>query len=355
MTQLINLFKTLVTIDSPSGEEKIISQYVFSYLKKLGFQPKIDKNQQIYCHINNNPAKPPVLFCAHLDTVEPGRKIKVIEKDGYLCSDEKTILGADNKAAVAAILMAIKELKQEKINVELIFSVKEETDGGIKQFNYKKIKSKIGFVFDYADEDLGKIILKAPYIYDFTFQFFGRSSHASRPEKGINVLNHFLKTFNYLKIGRVDKQTAFNLGLIKGGQATNSIPDFLEIKGDVRSLNKKSFFSLIKKVEKTFFKNDKKTQVKTKIIWQPYCHGYQIKENDLHYQRLRRFYQKNFAINLKPIFSTGGSDASFLNQIGVKTFCLADGSINSHTTKERIKIDKLNMLKNIIKKILLYF
>lgn len=353
--QIINLFLKLIAIDSPSGEEKNISQFVFQYLKNLQLSPKVDKNNQIYCSINKNSSKRSLLFCAHLDTVEPGRGIKPVIKNDYIVSSGKTILGADNKVAVASILQAIKELRNEKINVELVFSVREETDGGIKEFNYQKLRSKVGFVFDLTDETMEKVILKAPYIDDFLFQFYGKLSHASRPEQGVNVLTHFLDCFSRLPLGRVNKETTFNLGIISGGKATNSIPDYLEIKGDLRSLNEKKFFSFKKKIEEKIDFYSKKTKVKVDIKWLPYCYGYRIKANDDYYLRLKKIYCEKFNLKLKPIISTGGSDASFLNSIGIKTFCLGDGAVDSHSLQERVKISNLIRLKEIIKALIKYF
>lgn len=353
--QIINFFLKLVAIDSPSGEEKNVSQFIFQYLKNLNLHPKKDKNDQIYCSINNNPSKKPILFCAHLDTVEPGRNIKPVIRGGYITSGGKTILGADNKVAVASILYAISELISEKINVELVFSVREETDGGIKQFNYHQLRSKVGFVFDLTDESMEGVILKAPYIDDFVFQFYGKLSHASRPEQGINVLSHFLACFSQLSLGRVDKETTFNIGIISGGRATNSVPDYLEVKGDLRSLNKKKFFTLKKRIEEKINFYSNKTKVKADVRWLPYCCGYHIKVNDSYYLRLKKIYDEKFNLKLKPIVSSGGSDASFLNTIGIKTFCLGDGAINSHSLEERVKISNLIRLKEIVKALIRYF
>ena len=353
--QIINFFLKLVAIDSPSGEEKNVSQFIFQYLKNLNLHPKKDKNDQIYCSINNNPSKKPILFCAHLDTVEPGRNIKPVIRSDYITSDGKTILGADNKVAVASILYAISELISEKINVELVFSVREETDGGIKQFNYHQLRSKVGFVFDLTDESMERVILKAPYIDDFVFQFYGKLSHAARPEQGINVLSHFLACFSQLSLGRVDKETTFNIGIISGGRATNSVPDYLEVKGDLRSLNKKKFFTLKKRIEEKINFYSNKTKVKADVRWLPYCCGYHIKVNDSYYLRLKKIYDEKFNLKLKPIVSSGGSDASFLNTIGIKTFCLGDGAVNSHSLEERVKISNLIRLKEIVKALIRYF
>ena len=47
---------------------------------------------------------PTVMLTAHMDCVEPCANIKPIVEDGVIRSDGTTILGADDKAGVAAIL-----------------------------------------------------------------------------------------------------------------------------------------------------------------------------------------------------------------------------------------------------------
>lgn len=354
MFNLISLFQKLSSIDSVSGEEEKVAQFIFSYLKNLKLSPIIDKNNQIYCQIGNG--KNPLLFCAHMDTVEPGRGIKIKEKDGYLVAQTKTIIGADNKVAIASILQAISDLLKEekKLNLELLFTVREETNSGIKEFNQKLLKAKKGVIFDLSNYQLEGVVLKAPYIYDFEFEFFGQASHAAKPELGKNVLDLFIKVFSQISFGRIDKDTTFNLGIIKGGQATNTVMDYLVLKGDIRSGSKRRFFSYLEKIEKTFQKLSKKTGIKYRLNWQPYAFGYQIKKNDRDYLLLKKIYQK-MNLQLKPVISNGGSDAGFLNKIGIKTFCLADGIIDPHTTKERIKIFDFYQLLHITKKLMLEF
>lgn len=55
-----------------------------------------------------------IYFTSHMDTVVPGNGIKPSIEDGYIKSDGTTILGADDKAGLAAMLEAITVLKEEK-------------------------------------------------------------------------------------------------------------------------------------------------------------------------------------------------------------------------------------------------
>ena len=183
---LIDTFLDLVSIDSPSTYEKDVIGYVLVRLKDMGMTVSIDEVGNIFAFSDRSGN--PVLLCAHLDTVEPGRGVRPKISNGHIKSDGRTILGADNKAAVAAILLACEETPViRRKNLEIIFSVREETSGGINEFDTTLIKSKTGLVAD-SGEPIGSIVLASPWIEDFEAGFFGREAHTSVPGEGINAL-----------------------------------------------------------------------------------------------------------------------------------------------------------------------
>lgn len=127
MNKLIDTFLALVKIDSPSGEEAILSRYLSKQLSELGLSVKIDSLGQIFA---SSASDTPLLITAHLDTVEPGRKIKPQVVDDVIKSDDTTILGADNKAFIAPLLIAIEEYRSfhKKLpQIEILFTGKEPT------------------------------------------------------------------------------------------------------------------------------------------------------------------------------------------------------------------------------------
>ena len=64
----------------------------------------------------------------------------------------------------------------------------------------------------------------------------GRDAHAgSTPEKGINAILVAAKAIATLELGRLDAETTCNLGVIRGGDATNIVPKQVEVDGEVRS------------------------------------------------------------------------------------------------------------------------
>ena len=77
---LINTFFELIRIDSPSGEEAKVAAYIIKYLKKLKVKASRDKYGNVIARVPG--VGEPLLLCAHMDTVEPGRGIEpVMKKD----------------------------------------------------------------------------------------------------------------------------------------------------------------------------------------------------------------------------------------------------------------------------------
>lgn len=348
--KIIDTFITLVKIDSVSGNEQDMAIYIKNWLEKVGFKWKQDKLGSILAIEKGNDS-PELLLSSHMDTVEPGNNINPIIKNDYIQSDGKTILGADNKASISAIICAVEEYKEKNNklpNVELLFSVKEETGGGLEFFPFEWIKSRIGLAFDYARSH-GKIVLSSPYIYNFKVTFVGKPAHSSRPEEGINSLSPAIKFMDKIKIGRFDKgETTINIGVVNSGIGINTVPNKTIVQGEIRSLNKKKFDVHIEELNKHVVDiKSKYPNVEIELKLDGYCSGYNHKENDPFILKIVSIYNK---LGIETSFDkpTGISDANPLVGTGIKVVNLADGVEDPHTTKERISIENLTRLEDII-------
>ena len=135
--RLIQTFQHLVEMDSPSLGERQVGQFLAEQLTALGLSVSEDDAGiqlggncgNLYCHwegSDNGGKEAPLLFSAHLDTVEPSRgKKAVILPDGTIRSAGDTVLGADDFAGVAAILEAVRTIAEKKLphrEIELLFS-----------------------------------------------------------------------------------------------------------------------------------------------------------------------------------------------------------------------------------------
>jgi tripeptide aminopeptidase len=173
-----------------------------------------------------------------MDTVEPGEQVKVIFSDGTFKSDGSTILGADDKSALAVIIETIKTLQENKLPhgpLEVVITVCEEVGLlGAKHLDYSLIKAKYGYSLDATDTE--GIVTRAPAANHVEFKVYGRDAHAgAAPEKGINAIHLASQAISDVQVGRIDEETTANIGLIEGGQATNIVPSLVKVAGEVRS------------------------------------------------------------------------------------------------------------------------
>ncbi|KKQ34212.1 MAG: Peptidase T-like protein [Candidatus Nomurabacteria bacterium GW2011_GWB1_37_5] len=145
--QISDLFIKLAETPSPSGEETLVAKFIKDYLTKLGWKVWQDKSgvkndseaNNVYAYLEIDKKYDTYVFSAHMDTVEPGKNIKPKIINGVIKSDGTTILGADNKIAIASIINALQQVNpNRRRSLEIVFSVREETDGGIADFDFSK-------------------------------------------------------------------------------------------------------------------------------------------------------------------------------------------------------------------------
>jgi len=345
--KIVRLFLEIVQIDSPSGEEEAMGLYIESWLKKNGFSYRKDILGSILTTSFDNPQ---LMLCAHMDTVEPGRGIKPIIKDGFIQSGQDTILGADNKAAISAMLCALEEYKEKHgkmPNVELLFTVREETGGGAEFFPFEFTKSKRGITFDYS-KSFGRIAISSPFIYNFRAKFIGKASHASRPEEGKNSLIPAVNFILQVPQGKLDAgKTTINIGQVNSGTGINIVPEETLVLGEVRSSDKKLFDDYL-----TFIKNkaeeiSEEAGVELQYQLDGYCAGYCYSEDDSFIQKIKSVYE---SMSIDTFFdsSTVISDANSLVGSGIQAVNLADGCEYAHTMRERVSVDNLCKLEKIV-------
>jgi tripeptide aminopeptidase len=245
--RLAEVFKTLVQIDSVSRKEGAISKTLQQVFESLGAEVMFDgAGPQVGGDTGNMIATfkglqgdgLPLLLNAHMDTVEPGEQVKVIFSDGVFKSDGTTILGADDKSALAIIIETITTLQQNNLRygpLEVVVTVCEEVGLlGAKHLDYSLIKSKYGYSLDATDTE--GIVTRAPAANRIEFKVYGRDAHAgAAPEKGINAIHLASRAISDVELGRIDEETTANIGLIEGGQATNIVPSLVTVSGEVRS------------------------------------------------------------------------------------------------------------------------
>lgn len=356
--RLRDRFEELVKIDSPSREEGVLCGWLKRYFSDLGYEVIEDKTQvetgsdsgNIIVRIPGVRDVPPLFFNAHMDTVEPGRGIRPIFRDGVFSTDGSTILGSDDKAAIAVLIEAVNLLKEHQIAhgpVELLFTVCEEIGLlGAKAFDPAFLKARMGYALDSTDPDV--LITKAPAAIRFHLKVVGKAAHAGiRPEEGINAIRVAAKALSTVPMGRIDDETTANIGVIRGGNATNIVPDEVEMDGEVRSHSPKrlrevedEIIGCFHRVASEFRKggNDGLPIVQAEVR-----DDYPAMSIPDDHQLVKAAMDAARALgrDIRTGKTGGGSDANIFNGKGLSTVVMGIGMQKVHSTEEFIRLDDM--------------
>ena len=363
--RLITTFIELIKIDSLSLKEGKVSKYIKNQLKNLGLKviedttaKKINgESGNIIAVLKNNLKRRAhrIMFNCHLDTVEPGVRIKPRIRGNIIRSDGKTILAADDKAGIAILLEAIKIIREKKIKhpeLVFVFTVAEEIGIlGAKNISKKLIKADYGFVID-SHGKVSNIINQAPSQDTFEIKIIGKASHAGMcPEKGISAIKVASEAISKIKIGRIDKETTANIGVIKGGHATNIITEEVLIKGEARSLNINKLKRAVKNIKNIFQKTADKYKAKMHFTKTREYNSFYVSKNK-NPVKLALKALSNIGKKGNVLSTGGGSDANIFNSIGIPSIILSAGYEKPHAKDEYIKINRMieavSLILNII-------
>lgn len=344
--RLVQTFMNMVRVDSESGNELKFAEYMMQLFRKLGAKTWKDSYGNVYIEIEGRGE--PIMFNTHMDTVSPGVGIKPSVKNGYVVSDGTTILGADSKAGIAAMIEVITILKEQNLpHRPLLITLTCNEESGIPTAQHVKSKIKTCIVPD-RGTPVGEIITEAPYAQVYEVNITGKAAYATTNfKKGRHAILAAVDMIKKLPIGDIDKQTTSNVGIISGGIMTSMVPDHCRFKGSCYSFNKKSFDAYFKKLQKVIKEVDKKYKTSSKISMLEYFGGFAIEKHDPLVKEVDQAMRKS---GIKPLYKVykAVTNANLLNQVGIKSVLLSTGVENQHTVEERISITSLNQVSEIL-------
>ncbi|MBA3736096.1 MAG: M20/M25/M40 family metallo-hydrolase [Actinobacteria bacterium] len=351
-SEVVDLFTELAALPSPPGEERAVADMVVRYLRDLGLTvdeddagSKVGSNiGNLYCRLEPTDGGSPIFLCAHLDTVPPTAAIEPVLEDGVIRNSAGTILGADNKSAVAAMLEGARRVLAENRphgGIELLFTPKEEVGLlGAAAFDHERLHAHLGYVYDQA-APIGEVILGAPFSRAMQVRFHGRAAHSGMyPEEGRSAIAAAARAISDLRLGRVDEETTANVGIIQGGTAGNIIPEWCSLDAEARSQDEQKLEQLVQEMVDafSFAAGLEDCEVETKISKS--YKGYRFKTEDpvvriAHAALERSGYVPTYAL------SGGAADANVFNERGLACLNLANGMQDIHTSDERITVEDL--------------
>ena len=340
-------FVRLCEIPSPSRRERAAADFV---IDAIGLEVAEDESAaetgadagNLYARIPGPEGAPTILFCAHLDTVPLTAPIEVEEAEGRFTNRFEAILGADNKAAVAAFIgVARRFANGAPVGIEFLFTTCEEVAlAGAKAFDRGRLQADFGFVFDHASP-IGELIIAAPSYFRVEAEFHGRAAHAGiRPEQGRSAIVAAANALERMELGRLDAETTANAGRIEGGTAANVVPERCRVELEARSVDPDKATRVVERMVDavTDAASGAECDVETHV------------EEQFRAYRMPRSAPPVAAaaaalaeLGIEPEYVTtgGGSDANVFNAEGLPCLNVANGTAHNHEPDEFVTIEAL--------------
>ncbi len=352
--RLRTTFLELLRLNAPSRKEKPVADYVKAALEAVADEFTEDgagkaiggnANNLIFRLRGAHPTAPALAFEAHMDTVEPTRELRVRRRGSVVSSSGATVLGADDKAGVAVMIEAARALGRARKRysvLEFVFAVAEEVGlVGVEHLDYGLIESGLCYVLD-SNTPVGSIVTSAPSSDTIEARLRGRKAHAGfEPEKGVNAIAAAARAIARMKQGRLDEETTANIGLIRGGTATNVVPDEAVVRGEARSFSERKLARQVAHMKRCFLEAGEafgaEVKIETTRAFTTFC----VPKT---HRLVRAASRAARAVGrrAKVLRSGGGSDASVFNEHGVEAVVLGLGYRNPHTKKESIDLVEMD-------------
>lgn len=353
------VFAELAAIPSPSLQEREVADRVAAHLEALGLAVDEDETAaaiggtcgNLWCRVSGVGDTAAILLGAHLDTVVPTTDIEPVLRDGVFSNARETILGADNKAAVAALLVATERLMSSGDpfpTYDMVFTVAEEVGVmGAKHVAKELLGGPFAAVFDAAGA-VGGITVRAPSEQSITATFRGVAAHAGlEPERGRSAIEAAARAIASMRLGRLDDETTANVGTIEGGSAQNIVPDLCVVRAECRSHDEAKLAQVAAGIVDALERGAAEVGVDVDIDM---VHGYRAfaLAPRSPVVRLAKAAMIELGVESRLLASGGGSDANVFNARGLSTVNFDCGMTHVHTPDEHISLDDLERLVRLV-------
>jgi tripeptide aminopeptidase len=367
-SEAIQLVMQLMAISGQSGQEQSIVELICSRLRQAGMpessfatdschhrSPFKGEQGNLAVKLPGTVRRPRRLFSAHTDTVPICVGSQPIRKANRIyAADPATGLGADDRAGVAVLLATAIDLLKHKLPhppLTFLWTVQEEVGlQGARNLRVGMLgRPQFGFNFDGGSPT--KLTIGATGGYRMEIEILGTASHAGNaPEEGVSAIaiaslaiSDLVKNGWHGKIVKGQSSGTSNVGVIRGGAATNVVTDRVVIRAEARSHDPKFRERIVAEIDKAFLRAARKVRNHRKQRGEIRLHGH------LDYESYRLSPQEPCVTagvdavvqeGLEPelAIANGGVDANWLMVHGIPTVSLGCGQKNIHTTGEQLDI-----------------
>jgi acetylornithine deacetylase len=222
---LTELTRTLIDIPSPTGDEREVSDFLFSYLESLGYsveRQEVEQGRSNLIATLEEPAR--VVLSTHMDCVPP--HIASAEDEDYIYGRG----ACDAKGIIAAQVLAAERLRAEGIrSIGLLFTVDEEMGSlGARAANNHTRAHECRFLVNGEPTD-NMLATGSKGSLRLIIKTRGRAAHSAYPEHGESAIEKLMDVLASLRAASWPTddffgETTCNIGVVRGGTRPNVIP-----------------------------------------------------------------------------------------------------------------------------------
>jgi len=347
-----NTFLELVQIDSHSLSEGRMAKRCKDELINLGFSVIEDEagrllggeTGNLIATLIGDKDRPPVLLAAHMDTVKPGQHVQpFVDEQGIVWSDGTTVLGADDKAGVTAILGALRAIREHNIphgTIQVVLTIAEEIGlQGARHVDGGKLCASYGLSLD-SSGSLGTYAVAGPAQVKWSAHIQGKAAHAGvAPEEGISAIKVAAQAVAAMPHGRIDDETTVNIGRFIGEAPTNIVADSVTLLGEARSRNPIRLQETLDAISLALHQAAEKAGAVATFTAEQMYDGFRFGERDGIRKRVVQALQEA-GYTPHPVEVGGGSDANIL-QTHVPMMNIGIGYQDIHSTREHIAVSDI--------------
>lgn len=350
--RMVRSFCEMVKIPSEAPDDQKFVSYMENIWKNMGAKTRKDSYGNLVATFSAKKSSKTqaIAFATHADTVKPGIGIEPVVKNGMITSNGKTILGGDDKAAIAEITETIL-CAEKHPPIELILTRCEEIGTlGSSNFDYSMINSKVAYAIDTCSVE--EVVIGGPTLITIDVEYIGKPAHAGMdPEKGISAILAASKAISRLKLGKIDDESTANVGVFNGGLIRNGIPDKATLLAECRSLNHEKAVAICEEMKKIFKEASDEVGTELKIQTKVALKAYLIDEKQEFVQNYLKALKKH-GVNPDVKIIRGGSDATLFNQNGLATIVVGAAYREPHSCNEKVLISEMTTICNVLKTLL---
>ena len=350
--QLIATFTRLVTTASPTGHECAVADLLEQDLVALGLSVTRDQAHQscpaecgnLFSFLPASaPGYPVIMLNAHLDTVVHEGPIEPLLEGDLLRSAGDTILGADDKAGVALILLTVRRIIEGNLphgDLWIVFTVAEETGlWGARMMDYSRLDPwpELAYVLD-GGRTPGQMTTAAPSSASLDVTVTGCAAHAGVcPEQGLSAVLTAAQAISAMHLGRLDHETTANVGVISGGTAKNIIPERCTLRAEARSHDPAKLAAQVDHMVRCLQEAARASGAQVDAQVASDFTAFALPQDA---PVVRRAAAAARRVGLAPVYEIGGggSDANIFNEHALPSLIMATGALDVHTPKEQLNI-----------------